>query len=288
MRRGRRANFGRRSRGYSPTAREVSVALSAVSKQYETKDGSLQALVDVTLDCQPGEFVSVLGPSGCGKSTLLLITAGLIAPTSGTVTIGDTTVSGPYTDLGIVFQDPVLLDWRRVLGNLLLQAEMRGLDRHAYEERARELLALVGLQEFEKRYPFELSGGMRQRVAICRALLHDPPLLLMDEPFGALDALTRDQLNLDLQQIWLTSKKTVLFVTHSITEAVFLSDRVVVMSPRPGQVEEVLTIDLDRPRHLAVRETAEFGQYTQEIRRIFTTSGVLREESVAAATRDAS
>src|SRR5262245_54396279 len=193
---------------------------------------------------RPGEFVSVVGPSGCGKSTLLLMVAGLIRITSGTITIGDIQVTKPYTDLGIVFQEPVLLDWRKVLGNVLIQAEIRkGMDKKRLRARAQELLDLVGLNGFEDRYPFELSGGMRQRVSICRALLHDPPLLLMDEPFGALDALTRDQLNLDLQSIWLGSEKTVMFVTHSISEAVFLSDRVAVFSPRPGRVVEMLDID---------------------------------------------
>ncbi len=159
---------------------------------------------------------------------------------------------------------------------------MRGLDRKKYAARAQELLSLVGLDGFENHYPYELSGGMRQRVAICRALVHEPPLLLMDEPFGALDALTRDQLNLDVQDIWLRTGKTVIFVTHSITEAVFLSDRVVVMSPRPGRVEQILDIDLPRPRSLNVRETPEFGRYTQEIRGIFGALGIIREPSGAA------
>jgi NitT/TauT family transport system ATP-binding protein len=209
----------------------------------------------------------------------MLMLAGLIPITSGRITIGDQEVKGPYTDLGIVFQDPVLLDWRKVIGNILLQVELRrGLSKKQYRARALELLDLVGLSGFEDRYPFELSGGMRQRVAICRALLHDPPLLLMDEPFGALDALTRDQLNLDLQSIWLRSRKTVMFVTHSISEAVFLGDRVAVFSGRPGQIVEVLDIDLPRPRPLAIRETPEFGRYAQEIRRVFSSLGVLRED----------
>ncbi|MBM4421611.1 MAG: ABC transporter ATP-binding protein, partial [Chloroflexi bacterium] len=171
-----------------------------------------------------------------------------------------------------------LLDWRKTLANVMLQVEMRKLDKSLYQARAQELLDMVGLTGFEDRYPYELSGGMRQRVSICRALLHDPPLLLMDEPFGALDALTRDQLNLDLQRIWLQSRKTVVFVTHSITEAVFLADRVVVMSPRPGKIEEILEIDLPRPRHLSIRETPEFGKYTSEIRRLFGSLGILRDE----------
>jgi NitT/TauT family transport system ATP-binding protein len=262
--------------------RHVDVRIEAVSKVYETRGEPIVALESCSLELGASEFVSVVGPSGCGKSTLMLMVAGLIPPTSGTISIGDTQVKGPYTDLGIVFQEPVLLDWRKVLGNVLLQVEMRrGLDKKRYRDRARELLDLVGLAGFENRYPFELSGGMRQRVSICRALLHDPPLLLMDEPFGALDALTRDQLNLDLQSIWLGSKKTVMFVTHSISEAVFLSDRVVVFSNRPGRIVDVLDIDLPRPRQLSIRETPEFGQYAGEIRRVFASLGVLMDDAVA-------
>jgi NitT/TauT family transport system ATP-binding protein len=213
----------------------------------------------------------------------MLMVAGLIPYTSGAITIGDTSIREPFTDVGIVFQEPVLLDWRKVLGNILLQVEMRrGVDKKAYKERALELLELVGLSGFENRYPYELSGGMRQRVSICRALLHDPPLLLMDEPFGALDALTRDQLNLDLQSLWLQAQHTVMFVTHSISEAVFLSDRVAVFSARPGRVVKELKIDLPRPRHLSIRETPEFGRYAGEIRQVFASLGVLRDDMVDA------
>ena len=265
------------------TGRQVGVRIENVAKIYETRGEPITALSECSLDMRPGEFVSVVGPSGCGKSTLLLMVAGLISKSAGTITIGDRPVTRPYTDLGIVFQEPVLLDWRKVLGNVLLQVELRkGMDKKRYIARAKELLDLVGLTGFEDRYPYELSGGMRQRVSICRALLHDPPLLLMDEPFGALDALTRDQLNLDLQQIWMGSGKTVMFVTHSISEAVFLSDRVAVFSARPGRVVEVLEIDLPRPRHLSIRETPEFGQYAGEIRRVFSKLGVLRDDLVDA------
>jgi NitT/TauT family transport system ATP-binding protein len=261
--------------------RQVGVKVERVKKVYETRGEPITALEECTLDLNPGEFVSVVGPSGCGKSTLMLMIAGLIPATSGRITIGETQVTEAYTDLGIVFQEPVLLDWRKVIGNVMLQVDLRrGLDRRGYRQRAQELIDLVGLGGFEDRYPYELSGGMRQRVSICRALLHDPPLLLMDEPFGALDALTRDQLNLDLQSIWLRSQKTVMFVTHSITEAVFLSDRVVVFSNRPGRVVEVLDVDLPRPRHLSVRETPEFGRYAGEIRRVFSSLGILRDEPV--------
>ncbi len=264
----------------TPTAagRQVGVRIDRVRKVYETRGEPVHALEECSLEFKPGEFVSVVGPSGCGKSTLMQMVAGLIPPTAGRITIGDREVKGPYTDLGIVFQEPVLLDWRKVMGNILLQVELRkGFDKKAYRSRARELIDLVGLSGFENRYPFELSGGMRQRVAICRALLHEPPLLLMDEPFGALDALTRDQLNLDLQNIWLGSPKTVMFVTHSISEAIFLADRVIVFSARPGRVVEVLEVDLPRPRHLSIRETPEFGRYANEIRSVFSSLGILRD-----------
>ena len=257
----------------------VGVTIDNVSKIYETRGEPILALQDCSLEMRAGEFVSVVGPSGCGKSTLMLMVAGLIPSSGGSITIGETLVREPYTDLGIVFQEPVLLDWRKVMGNILLQVELRrGYDKRKYLQRAHELLDLVGLSGFEGRYPFELSVGMRQRVSICRALLHDPPLLLMDEPFGALDALTRDQLNLDLQSIWLGSGKTVMFVTHSISEAVFLGDKVVVFSGRPGRVVEVLDIHLPRPRHLSIRETPEFGRYAGEIRRVFSSLGILRDE----------
>ncbi len=259
------------------------VRVADVSKLYQTRDGAVLALDRVSLAVQRGEFLSIVGPSGCGKSTLLLLVAGLLPRTAGTIHIGEQLVERAYTDLGIVFQDAVLFEWRKVLDNLLLPIEFRGLDRRRYRARAEELLALVGLQGFERKYPHELSGGMRQRAALCRALIHDPPLLLMDEPFGALDALTRDQMNLDLQELWERHQKTVLFITHSIVEAVFLSDRVAVMSPRPGRVEAVLDIELARPRAFDVRETEAFGRYTREIRRIFEGQGVLH-----GATRTAS
>jgi NitT/TauT family transport system ATP-binding protein len=260
----------------------IGVNISDVSKVYETRADPILALRDCSLEMKPGEFVSVVGPSGCGKSTLMLMVAGLIPYSAGSIRIGETTVTKPFTDVGIVFQEPVLLDWRKVLENVLLQVEMRkGLDKRSYRRRAEELLDLVGLSGYEDRYPYELSGGMRQRVAICRALVHDPPLLLMDEPFGALDALTRDQLNLDLQTIWMQTRHTVMFVTHSISEAVFLGDRVAVFSDRPGSVVRQLEIDLPRPRHLSIRETPEFGRYAKEIRDVFSSLGVLRDEGSA-------
>jgi NitT/TauT family transport system ATP-binding protein len=262
----------------------VPVRFERVSKTYTTREGSsMLAVEDVSLDLRAGEFVSIVGPSGCGKSTLLLMLAGLIPRSGGDIVIGDVSVDGPYTDLGIVFQDSVLLEWRKVKSNILLQADIRRRDRQAMSRRADELLDLVGLRGFENRYPFELSGGMRQRVSICRGLVHDPPLVLMDEPFGAIDALTRDQLNVDLEALWMRSPKTVLFITHGIAEAVFLSDRVVVMSPRPGRVVDVIDVDLPRPRSLAVREMPEFGTYTARIRELFEQVGVLREDLSPAA-----
>ena len=255
----------------------VFIEIKDVSKSYPTRDGApVLAVDDVSLDIAGGEFVSVVGPSGCGKSTLLSIIAGLIPATRGEIRIESRPVNTPYTNVGIVFQSDLLLDWRTVLGNVLFQFVMRGENPRPHEARARALVASVGLQSFERRHPFELSGGMRQRVALCRALVHDPPLLLMDEPFGALDALTRDQLQVDLQRIWQESRKTVLFVTHSIPEAVFLSDRVVVMTPRPGRVCEVLTIELPRPRDLDVRESPAFAQYVRRVNRLFLQMGVIR------------
>ncbi|MEK6711267.1 MAG: ABC transporter ATP-binding protein, partial [Nitrospinota bacterium] len=201
-----------------------------LSKIYDTLEGgTVQALDRIELKIGEGELVTVVGPSGCGKSTLLKIFAGLLPASEGEVTLRGTPIEGPRRDIGVVFQDAVMLPWRTVLGNALLPADAQDLDRAVYRPRALSLLELVGLKGFEGKYPFELSGGMQQRVAITRALVHDPAVLLMDEPFGALDALTREQMNLELQRIWLESRKTVFFITHSIPEAVFLGDRVVVM-----------------------------------------------------------
>ncbi|MGH7266027.1 MAG: ABC transporter ATP-binding protein [Candidatus Rokuibacteriota bacterium] len=252
------------------------IQLAGVSKTYASTDGPVPALETVSLDVAEGEFVAILGPSGCGKSTLLLIVAGLLPASEGLVRVAGRAVTGPQTEIGIVFQNPVLLDWRTVVRNVLLQVESRRLDVAAYRPRALALLQSVGLGGFEEKYPFELSGGMRQRTAICRALIHDPPLLLMDEPFGALDALTREQMRLDIERLWLGSRKTVLFITHSITEAVLLADRVIVMSPRPGRIDGVFEIALPRPRHLAVQESAPFAGYLKAITDLFLARGVLR------------
>jgi len=262
----------------SANAGDMIVSLRNLAKSYKTKSGLLAALQDIDLDISPGQFVCILGPSGCGKSTILSIIAGLIPQTAGTVTVLGKLVADPVTDVGIVFQRDLLLPWRTALQNVLLQAEIRRLPMAALERRAIDLLNLVGLQDFASMHPQELSGGMRQRVSICRALVHDPSLLLMDEPFGALDAMTRDQMNLDILRIWERNEKTVIFVTHSITEAVFLADRVIVMSPRPGTIKADMQITLPRPRRLPVRETLEFIQYTKTIRLLFQDMGLLHDD----------
>ncbi|MSP50744.1 MAG: ABC transporter ATP-binding protein [Alphaproteobacteria bacterium] len=254
----------------------VPIRLAGASKTFRRGDQSTEALSAIDLEIAPGEFFAVVGPSGCGKSTLLRMIAGLVPASGGDVAVAGKPVEKPVTDLGIVFQSPVLLDWRTVLGNVLVQLELRGLDASAYEPAARRLLDAVGLNGFEDRYPFELSGGMRQRTAIVRALIHDPPVLLMDEPFGALDALTREQLRLDLEALWLARRKTVVFITHSIDEAVLLADRVAVMSPRPGRIERLLTIDLPRPRGVAARRMPAFTQVVDEVTRLFLERGVLQ------------
>ena len=254
----------------------VHIAVSGVSKKYGAK--GVLALDRVSLDVHAGEFLSILGPSGCGKSTLLRCVAGLERATGGQIRVHGETVKRPPANMGVVFQRDVLLDWRSILDNMFLQIDFRGEKRSRYMDRAHELLDLFGLRGFENAYPAQLSGGMRQRAAICRALLADPDLVLMDEPFGALDALTRDQMNLELQRIWSSARRTILFVTHSIGEAVFLSDRVVVMSPRPGRIAMTLTIDLPRPRRMAIREMPEFAHYCGQIRTLFGEMGLLKDE----------
>ena len=256
--------------------RDTLVEFKNVSKFYSGRGKPVHVVDNVSFAARRGEFISILGPSGCGKSTMMMLTSGLIPTSSGTISINGESVREPYTDLGIVFQQDLLMDWRRVLSNILVQPEFRGLRAKDYEARARELLQLVGLAGSEEKYPYELSGGMRQRVSICRALIHDPELLLMDEPFGALDALTRDQMNLDLQRMWYENKKTVLFVTHSISEAVFLGDRVFVMAPAPTKILESIDIDLPHPRSLEIRETAEFSAYMHRITQLFYKMGILR------------
>jgi NitT/TauT family transport system ATP-binding protein len=254
---------------------EPGIVVRGVSKVFRRGLLETLALDDVSLEVTRGEFVAIVGPSGCGKSTLMRLVAGLILPSKGELAVFGQSVTGPVTDVGIVFQSPILLDWRDVLANVLFQVEIRGRRAAEYRDRAGMLLAQVGLAEFADRYPHELSGGMRQRTAIARALLHDPPLLMMDEPFGALDALTREQMRLDLERIWMNARKTVLFITHSIDEAVLLSDRVVVMSPRPGRIDRILDVGIPRPRGLAGRKHPRFLETVDEVTQIFLARGVL-------------
>ena len=252
------------------------VEIRNAGKVYKSKRGDVTALENINLDIRMSEFVSVLGPSGCGKSTLLRCLAGLDRPSSGELLVGGQRIVSPPEGLGVVFQRDVLLEWRTVLENVLLPVEVNRLSLKEWEPVAMKLLDLLGLKGFERRHPWELSGGMRQRVSICRALLMNPKLLLMDEPFGALDAITRDDLNLELQRIWMAEAKTVFFVTHSITEAIFLADRVVVMSRSPGRIAEIIEVDLPRPRDLSIRETPEFGKLSRRARLLFQTMGVMR------------
>jgi len=243
------------------------IRLDHVEKTYRTRRGDLvRAVEDITLEVGENEFVTLVGASGCGKSTLLKLVAGLTPATHGTIHIRGAAVREPFPDVGFVFQQPVLLPWRSVLDNVLFSAEMLGLDPRQYRKPAGDLLELTGLGGFETKYPRELSGGMQQRVAICRALLPDPSLLLMDEPFGALDAMTREEMSLELLRIWEERRKTILFVTHSIPEAILLADRVVVMTPRPGRVARVLAVDLPRPRTMDLEFDPRFKAASDEVR----------------------
>jgi NitT/TauT family transport system ATP-binding protein len=254
------------------------IVVDDVTKIYVTKQRKTVVAVNrASFAVQSGEFVSLVGPSGCGKSTLLSLVAGLAMPTHGRLEVNGREVRAPQTDIGLVFQSDVLLEWRSALDNVLLQAEARKMPRKESVAAATRLLDSMGLAGFERALPRELSGGMRQRVAICRALLHEPQVLLLDEPFGALDALTRDQLGIDLAHLWDTQHRTALFITHDIGEAVFLSDRVVVMTPRPGKIEKIIDIPLPRPRKLAMRDLPEFARIVAEIRSLFLSDGVLHE-----------
>jgi NitT/TauT family transport system ATP-binding protein len=256
------------------------INLTGVSKTFATASGDqVRALENTHLAVEPGEFITVVGASGCGKTTLLRLIAGLERCTSGTISVNGTRQLGPSEQVGIVFQDPTLLPWRNVMQNVLLPVQVLKLDARVYGGRAKTLLDTVGLKDFENKFPHELSGGMRQRVAIARALVHDPAMLLMDEPFGALDALTRDQMNLELLDIWSATQKTVMLITHSITESVFLADRVIVMSPRPGRVVEEIAIDLPRPRNLEMINSEMFGRHVRRIRELLG-AGVRAESRV--------
>jgi NitT/TauT family transport system ATP-binding protein len=252
------------------------VHIDRVTKIYGDHKTGTHALADISLTIKDGEFISIVGPSGCGKSTLLRLVSGLVPVTSGSITIAGQPVTKPVTDVGIVFQQPVLLDWRNILDNVLFQIDMRDGDTRAMRGRAEMLLQQVGLGDFMAKWPHELSGGMKQRAAIARALVHDPSLLIMDEPFGALDALTREQMRVDIENLWMTTRKTVIFITHSIDEAVLLSDRVVVMSARPGTIDHIFDVDMPRPRGLLGRRHPVFQTLNEHITDIFLQKGILR------------
>jgi NitT/TauT family transport system ATP-binding protein len=248
---------------------EPFIHLAGVKKAYRTRGREFLAVSQATFDVEEGELVALVGPSGCGKTTLLKILAGLHSYEAGEVRIGSAAQPfDPSRDIGMVFQQPLLLKWRRVIDNVLLPAEILGLPMAQSRERARDLLALVGLQGAEDKYPYELSGGMQQRASIARALIHDPKLILMDEPFGALDALTREKMNLELLRIWQTAKKTIVFVTHGITEAVFLGTRVIVLTSGPARMADNFLVDLPHPRTLDMKTQEKFGDYTRRIYRL--------------------
>jgi len=254
----------------------VPIRISRVSKIFgEDTEKPFQALKEVSVDIEAGEFVSVVGPSGCGKSTLMLMVAGLLSRSRGDIAIGGISVVKPITDVGIAFQDHLLLDFRTAFDNVMLHADIRKLPRKQIEARAKELFAQLRLAAAMDRYPRQLSGGMRQRVSLIRTLVHDPPLLLMDEPFGALDALTRLQVRMDLEALWLRRRPTVLFITHSVEEAVGLSDRILVMGPSPGEVVDEIRVELPRPRPIVLGDVKEFGAYVDRIHRHFERLGVL-------------
>ncbi|MEA2661206.1 MAG: NitT/TauT family transport system ATP-binding protein [Chloroflexota bacterium] len=261
--------------------RSAEIHCDRVTKTFRSGARTLDAVSSLSLDIKPGTFLSLVGPSGCGKSTLLLMIAGLTGCSSGSISVGDEVVRAPRRDAGIVFQRDSLLEWRTVLDNVLLIPDLRGLRTSEYVGRARELLEQVGLLQYQHLYPSQLSGGMRQRVSIVRALVLEQPILLMDEPFAALDALTREQMILDLQALWWRTRPTVVFVTHDIGEAVFLSDQVAVMTPHPGRIQSVEDIGLARPRRLGIRQSAEFVAHERKIYEMFTRFGIIREPDYA-------
>jgi NitT/TauT family transport system ATP-binding protein len=253
----------------------ASIELRALTKTFGSGPEAVHAFGPADLKIEAGEFVSLLGPSGCGKSTLMLIIAGLLEPSAGTVSVGGAVVKGPQTDIGIMFQDNTLVPWRNVFDNVALQLELRGLDVRQHEERIRALLASVRLSGFEHRHPWELSGGMQQRAAFCQAMVHEPDTLLLDEPLGKLDAMTREQIRSDLQTLWMTKRPTVVFVTHSIEEAVQLSSRICVITPRPGRIDRVIDVDLPYPRTLEVKKSRAFVTLVGDIQEIFHGYGVI-------------
>jgi NitT/TauT family transport system ATP-binding protein len=260
---------------HSLGTRGVRLEIDNVNKVF----GAFEALRPTNIDIRPGEFVSVVGPSGCGKSTLMLMVAGLLSTTSGVIRVGGKVLTGPMTDVGIVFQDHLLLDFRTAVDNVLLQGIIRKLPMKPIRERTNELFERLGLTSAADRYPHQLSGGMRQRVSLTRALVLRPPVLLMDEPFGALDALTRLQVRYDLEKLWMAERPTVLFITHSVEEAVGLADRVIVMGPSPGEVVEELQIDIPRPRPLALGESQALAGYSRRIYDHFERLGVIHSDT---------
>ncbi len=251
------------------------IKLSGVSKTYRSRDGDVPSLRPLDFHINEGEFFVVVGPSGCGKSTLLKMISGLLAPSTGEILVEGEQVTKPHGNVGIVFQNSLLLPWRNILANVMLPIDMKRLPRQEYLPRATSLLKLVGLEGFEKKLPWQLSGGMQQRASICRALVHDPKIMLMDEPFGALDAMTRERMNVELMRIQRETGKTVLLITHSIPEAVFLADRVLVMTERPGDIAAIYPVALPRPRSLAIMGDPAFVALTQQIRRHFYSQGTL-------------
>ena len=251
------------------------IGIEGVSLTYRSRNAEVHALDDISFAATDQEFVALVGPSGCGKSTLLKLIAGLNPRFSGTIRVNGRPISGPTASIGIVFQSPLLMAWRTVLENVLLQIQIRDLRVADYRAAARDLIRLVGLDGFEDAHPHQLSGGMQQRVGLCRALIHDPDLLVMDEPFGALDAMTRELMNAELQRIWIERRKTVLFITHSISEAVYLADRVLVMSPRPGRIVGEVAVNLPRPRTVATTELPDFVHFTREVRQRLNTASVI-------------
>lgn len=262
----------------NPEIKPIEVACENVTKRYATRSAQVTALDDVTMDVRPGEFVSLLGPSGCGKTTLLRLVTGLESATDGSVRIDAEEVTDAHPELGVVFQTDLLMSWRTVLDNVLLQAEVRGQKNAEAIHRAKDLLQQVGLEDFMHSFPHELSGGMKQRVGVCRALLHKPRLLLMDEPFAALDAMTRDQISVDLSELAAHAGTTIIFVTHSIPEAVFLSDRIYVMSARPGRIAAQVAVEQSQPRQLHHRSESAFIDKVAEVTAIFESLGVLRDK----------
>ena len=253
----------------------IAVQLSSVSKTFGAGADAVHAFGPVELAIESGEFISMLGPSGCGKSTLMLMIAGLLAASEGEIRVNGELVDAPRTDIGIMFQDNTLVPWRAVEGNIALQLELRGLDPKEYKGRIDELLKSVRLEGFAHRMPYELSGGMQQRAAFCQALIHEPKTVLLDEPLGKLDAMTRESIRNDLQALWMLKRPTVVFVTHSIEEAVQLSSRVCVVTPRPGRIDRVIEIDLPWPRDLEVKRSPKFANYVADIQGIFHGFGIL-------------